>query len=137
MLNITFKYGPIEFEAVCESEEDRRAVIKAINRSLADLKLPQQPQPQKEAPTAMPVDPVEEYTAPTEERRVVGSESLAEGIPAQAVPADPNDPNKNKVTEKQLAYMEKLGIDVPENCTKIQAADMIREFKRQKGWKVN
>lgn len=32
-------------------------------------------------------------------------------------------------SEKQIQYMKKLKINVPENCTKLQAIDLINEFK--------
>ena len=40
-------------------------------------------------------------------------------------------------SEGQLQYMKKLGLQVPENCSKAQAISIINDYKKQHGIPVN
>ena len=40
-------------------------------------------------------------------------------------------------SEGQLEYMKKLGLQIPENCSKAQAISIINDYKKQHGIPVN
>ena len=40
-------------------------------------------------------------------------------------------------SEGQLQYMKKLGLQIPENCSKAQAISIINDYKKQHGIPVN
>ena len=40
-------------------------------------------------------------------------------------------------TDGQLQYMKKLGLQIPENCSKAQAISIINDYKKQHGIPVN
>lgn len=82
-----------------------------------------------------------EVEANNEEERKEGVKGILYSIDSISRKLDENghyiekdkDEDKTPVveyaSEGQIRYMEKLGINFPDNCTKIQAIDLINEYK--------
>lgn len=99
-IKMIYQIGAFYYEAEVENEEERKEAIKGLIYATEDLK-----DKGLLAPVQMP-------------------QSVPENIPNKAVSNQPE-----LASEGQIRYMEKLGIEYPQNCTKIEAIDLINQYK--------
>ena len=107
-IKMIYQIGAFYYEAECVNEQERKEAIKGLlyaTKDLGDNGLLGTPQTWQNEP------PMAQTEASYEEPK----------------------PAEEPASESQKAYMWKLGIQFPENITKIQAIDLINEYKVANG----
>ena len=111
-LHYTIENETFEFDLDFEDDEERKDQIKLIKKTIADLN---------------PIE-INEYCKHTKKYELCAvndkennSISVQEPQPAINQPA--------AASAGQIAYMQKLGITIPEGCTVSQAIELINQYK--------
>ena len=111
-LNYKIENETFEFEMDFKDDTERKEQMKLIKKTLADLN---------------PIE-INDYCKRTTKHEICAandkesnSTSVQEPQPATNQPA--------LASAGQIAYMEKLGIKIPESCTVSQAIDLINQYK--------
>ena len=109
-LRYTIESEIFEFETDFENDDDRKEQMKLIKKTLADLN---------------PVE-IKDYCRRTTKHDLYDtndneSTPVKEPQPATSQPAP--------ASAGQIAYMEKLGITIPKDCTVSQAIELINQYK--------
>lgn len=99
--NISVNLNGVIINGFADTEEARKELIKGIKFTIKDLK--------EEMPYLT--------STPVETKVLTEKEEIKE------------EPKIDYATDGQIKYMNKLGIIIPEGCTKIQAIDLINEWK--------
>lgn len=110
---IIYQNGPFYFEAEALNESERKEAIKGLIYATKDL---------NEAKILNDVK-----TSNYEPRNDVSGEINSAEI----------TPVVEYASEGQIRYMNKLNIAIPENCTKIQAIDLINQWKIEHNIPIN
>ena len=98
------------FELDFEDDDERKEQMKLIKKTLADLS---------------PIE-INDYCKRTTKHEICAVNNN------ESTPAKEPQPVNNQpalASAGQIAYMEKLGITIPDNCTVSQAIDLINQYK--------
>lgn len=134
-MKITFNYKGIIFEDIVENYDDVnmfgklvRSAAFALDYNDIDKSVEIYKEKTQEAPKPTKEDRKAQLKREMEEayrKNVAACKKQA-----AAYNAEPVDVKEELASEGQKKYMDKLGIDYDENTTKIEAIDLINDYKR-------
>ena len=108
-LNYRIENETFNFDLDFEDDEERKDQIKLIKKTIADLN---------------PIE-INDYCKLTKKHEICTVNK--ESAPAQESQVPTNQPAA--ASAGQIAYMEKLGIKIPDGCTVSQAIELINQYK--------
>ena len=114
-LHYTIDNATFNFELDFEDDEERKQQMKLIKKTIADLN---------------PIE-INEFCKRTTKHEIC-TVNDKESTPAQEIKVQETQPATNQpalASAGQIAYMEKLGITIPDGCTVSQAVDLINQYK--------
>lgn len=111
-LHYTIENETFEFEMDFKDDADRKEQMKLIKKTLADLN---------------PIE-INEYCKRTTKHELCDVNDK-ENNPTPAQEPNPAISQPALASAGQIAYMEKLGITIPDGCTVSQAVELINQYK--------
>ena len=108
-LNYRIENETFNFDLDFEDDEERKDQIKLIKKTIADLN---------------PIE-INEYCKHTKKYEICTVNKESTQVQESQVPT--NQPAL--ASAGQIAYMEKLGIKIPDGCTVSQAIELINQYK--------
>ena len=125
-VTIKYTYGDAEITVQYANEDERKEALIEIKNLCKYFDGINQPAQEK---VEMPEEPEPVYDTEMDDAPVY-----------QYCPSVPLKKTKKPVlkfaSEKQKAYMKKLGIEIPLGCTSEEARELIKQYKIEHGWKV-
>lgn len=128
IVTIKYAHGDAEITVQYANEEERKAALREIKnlcKYFDEMNKPAQPIQEE-----MPEEPEPVYDTEMDDAPVY-----------QCCPSVPLKKTKKPVlefaSEKQKAYMKKLGIEVPLGCTREESRELIKQYKIAHGWRVD
>ena len=118
-LNLNYKTDneTFSFELDFEDDEERKEQIKLIKKTLADLN---------------PIE-INDYCKLTKKHEICAvNDKESNPTPVQEIKVQESQPVNNQpalASAGQIAYMQKLGIAIPDGCTVSQAIELINQYK--------
>ena len=109
---LTVDNETFEFEVDFENDEERKEEMKLIKKTIADLN---------------PIE-INDYCKRTTKHEICAVNDK-ENNPASVQESQPATSQPALASAGQIAYMQKLGIAIPDNCTVSQAIDLINQYK--------
>ena len=111
-LNYTIDNATFNFELDFEYDEERKEQMKLIKKTIADLN---------------PIE-INDYCKRTTKHEICTvNDKENNSTPVQEPQPATNQPAL--ASAGQIAYMQKLGITIPDGCTVSQAVDLINQYK--------